>query len=224
MAKRGRAASGLERDEATAALRATIGGLDVTMAERVARAFAHYFQVVNLAEQHHRVRRGREHERAGEEQPGSLAALAPLLASRVDRARLEGLLGQAGIDLVLTAHPTEAQRRTVLDKHRRIAALLDRHDRESLDAGRGPRRPSRHERGDRPPLADRRDPPRAASRGRRGEERALLPGRHPLSARAGDLRAHRGHSRDGVRPGGSRCRRSCASARGSGPTWMGTRT
>jgi phosphoenolpyruvate carboxylase len=131
LAKRGRAASGADRTEATAELRAAIQGLDVRTAERVARAFAHYFQVVNLAEQHHRVRRGRDHDRAGETELASLAALAPAIARRTPRARLDAMLSQASIELVLTAHPTEAQRRTVLDKHRRIAALLDRQDREA---------------------------------------------------------------------------------------------
>jgi phosphoenolpyruvate carboxylase len=130
LAKRGRGASGRARAESTAALRDVIRALDVPAAERVARAFAHYFQIVNLAEHYHRVRRGREHERAGETEPGSLAALSSLLAGRVPREEIERLLSQASIELVLTAHPTEAQRRTVLDKHRHIAELLDHLDRE----------------------------------------------------------------------------------------------
>jgi phosphoenolpyruvate carboxylase len=130
LAKRGRSTSGADRDRATAELRDTINALDVATAERVARAFAHYFQIVNLAEQHDRVRRGREHERRAETAPGSLEALGPLLAKRTPRAEVERLLAQASIELVLTAHPTEAQRRTVLDKHRHIAALLERLDSE----------------------------------------------------------------------------------------------
>jgi phosphoenolpyruvate carboxylase len=135
LAKRGRSASGADRTAATAALRDAIRALDVPMAERVVRAFAHYFQLVNLAEQHHRVRRGREHERAGETEAGSLAALSSLLAGRVPRADVEKLLARARIELVLTAHPTEAQRRTVLDKHRNVATLLDRFDRERPTPG-----------------------------------------------------------------------------------------
>jgi phosphoenolpyruvate carboxylase len=132
MAKAGRAAGGRARDGAMTALRGAIAELDVLMAERVARAFAHYFQVVNLAEQHHRARRARDHEREGTDAPGSLAAIAPVLAREVELPRIEQLLARAAIDLVLTAHPTEAQRRTVLEKHRRIAALLERHDRVAL--------------------------------------------------------------------------------------------
>ncbi len=130
LAKKRRSATGRARVLDTAALRDAIAALSTTDAERVARAFAHYFQVVNLAEQHHRVRRSRDHERAGHLQKGSLAALAPVLAHHAGRGQVEDLLAGASIELVLTAHPTEAQRRTVLDKHRRIAELLDHLDRE----------------------------------------------------------------------------------------------
>jgi phosphoenolpyruvate carboxylase len=130
LAKRGRASSGAERARATAELRRAIGELDTPTAERVARAFAHYFQVVNLAEQHHRVRRRRDYERAGAPQRGSLAELGPLLARHATREEVEAMLRGASIELVFTAHPTEAQRRTVLEKHRRIADLLDALDRE----------------------------------------------------------------------------------------------
>jgi phosphoenolpyruvate carboxylase len=132
LAKRGRNATGDARAEARSALRAAVQELDVEGAERVVRAFAHYFQLVNLAEQHHRVRRGHEHDRAGEVEPGSLAALSRVLAQRVPRRELEALLAGASIELVFTAHPTEAQRRTVLDKHRAIAELLERRDRDAF--------------------------------------------------------------------------------------------
>ena len=129
LAKRGRNATGDARTEARSGLRDAFRKLEVEGAERVVRAFAHYFQLVNLAEQHHRVRRGHEHDRAGEIEPGSLAALSRLLAHQVPRQELEALLAGASIELVFTAHPTEAQRRTVLDKHRAIADLLERRDR-----------------------------------------------------------------------------------------------
>src|SRR6478672_9360156 len=50
-----------------------ISKLDAPQAERVARAFTHYFQLVNLAEQHHRARRRRDYARAQTPQPGSLS-------------------------------------------------------------------------------------------------------------------------------------------------------
>ncbi|HEY2509584.1 MAG TPA: phosphoenolpyruvate carboxylase [Polyangiaceae bacterium] len=118
------------RESATVELRAAIAALDTPTAERVARAFAHYFQVVNLAEQYHRVRRYRDYARAGESPLGPLAELVPIL-KRIPKDEARALLERATIELVFTAHPTEAQRRSVLDKHRRIAGLLDALERAS---------------------------------------------------------------------------------------------
>jgi phosphoenolpyruvate carboxylase len=117
------------RNEAHATrLREAIAQLDTGTAERVARAFAHYFQLVNLAEQYHRVRR----LRASTQGEGSLSFLLAQLATRVSRDVVEKTLKETHVELVFTAHPTEAQRRTVLDKQRRITAILDRLDRQSL--------------------------------------------------------------------------------------------
>lgn len=116
------------RGPATEALRSALALLDLGTAESVARAFAHYFQLVNLAEQHHRVRRRRQHAREETAQPGSLVDTLRGLSATVPRAALEGLLKRASLELVFTAHPTEAQRRTVLDKHRRLADELARRD------------------------------------------------------------------------------------------------
>ena len=109
-----------------------IASLDAPAAERVARAFTHYFQLVNLAEQHHRARRRRDYAREEEPQPGSLAFELRHLVERCSRGDLDALLARASIELVFTAHPSEAQRRTVLDKHRRIAQVLTRRDRSEL--------------------------------------------------------------------------------------------
>jgi phosphoenolpyruvate carboxylase len=117
------------RAKAAAELRAAIGELDTRTAERVGRAFAHYFQVVNLAEQYHRVRRYRDYARAGESRLGPLAELVPALKERLAQGDALALLARVSVQLVFTAHPTEAQRRTVLDKHRRIADLLERLER-----------------------------------------------------------------------------------------------
>src|SRR5436305_9591539 len=93
-------------------------GLGVREQALVLRAFGRYFQLANLAEQHHRLRRRREDAHDG----------------RVPRESLEGAFRQLGdvderahgtsIRLVLTAHPTEATRRTVLLAHIRISAQL----------------------------------------------------------------------------------------------------
>lgn len=123
---------GGRRSAAAARMQQAVEALDAKTAERVARAFTHYFQLVNLAEQHHRTRRLREHARAGEPQPGSLRYEMARLAGRASRGDVEALLARTSIDLVFTAHPSEAQRRTVLDKHRRIAHLLVRRERSEL--------------------------------------------------------------------------------------------
>src|SRR6185437_8811180 len=80
-----------------------VGDLDLERAEAVARAFTCYFQLVNLAEEHQRVRALRERSRAGAPVADSIAAAAAVFDPRRD---LE-------ISLVLTAHPTESKRRAV---------------------------------------------------------------------------------------------------------------
>jgi len=120
------------RGPAAAKMRELLEGLDTATAEKVARAFTHYFQLVNLAEQHHRTRRRRDHARAGRAQEGSLDELARVLEAKVTPARLAEALRTTEIELVFTAHPSEAQRRTVLEKHKRIAHLLARRDRAEL--------------------------------------------------------------------------------------------
>lgn len=95
---------------------------DVAVAEEqslVLRAFGVYFQLANLAEQLHRIRRRREdalHGRVGRESLGD--AFARLADDDLARTK------DTQIRLVLTAHPTEATRRTVLLGHIRIAEQL----------------------------------------------------------------------------------------------------
>lgn len=103
----------------------------------VVRAFSVYFQLVNAAEQHHRVRlrrlRDRDREREGRAQAESLAAVVSGLAARgVDRDRLASVLARLEIEPVMTAHPTEISRRSILEKHLQVASCLDRLDNASL--------------------------------------------------------------------------------------------
>jgi len=120
------------RASAAARMQAIIAELDSNQAERLARAFTHYFQLVNLAEQHHRTRRRRDYAREGKPQPGSLHVTFSELAARHRRSEFDAMVARTSIELVFTAHPSEAQRRTVLDKHRRLALLLARRDRSEL--------------------------------------------------------------------------------------------
>ncbi|MDH3223925.1 MAG: phosphoenolpyruvate carboxylase, partial [Gemmatimonadota bacterium] len=113
------------------ALASRLAGLAPARARELVRAFSTYFQVVNLAEQVHRVRRGREYlGRDGPPQSGSLAdAVAGLAARGVSAEDAVGLFDDALVEPVFTAHPTEATRRAILEKQRAIAErLLDRLD------------------------------------------------------------------------------------------------
>jgi phosphoenolpyruvate carboxylase len=94
----------------------------------VARAFTAYFLLINLAEEKHRVRMLRRRERAGV-LPESIAdAINELARSEMRTAELRELLDRLLLRPVLTAHPTEARRRTVLVAQRRLYRLLDRFD------------------------------------------------------------------------------------------------
>ena len=93
----------------------------------VLRAFALYFQLANIAEQQHRIRRRREDAHAGQIARDSLERAFELLED-VPPDELECRARAVSVRLVLTAHPTETSRRTVLLAHVRIADELDRLD------------------------------------------------------------------------------------------------
>jgi phosphoenolpyruvate carboxylase len=104
---------------------AVLENLDTAEAGELVRAFSTYFQVVNLAERVHRVRRGRDWMRQGEPQRGSLADTTRRLAELgVSGERMTELFARSRVEPVFTAHPTEATRRAILDKQERIALEL----------------------------------------------------------------------------------------------------
>ncbi|HWT24329.1 MAG TPA: phosphoenolpyruvate carboxylase [Solirubrobacteraceae bacterium] len=94
--------------------------------EPVIRACALQLQLANIAEERERVRRRRHYDATGVRQRESLLEAAELL--RADGADLAAAVRALHVELVLTAHPTEATRRSVLDHQLRIADLLDRLD------------------------------------------------------------------------------------------------
>ncbi|WP_426690139.1 phosphoenolpyruvate carboxylase [Rhodanobacter ginsengiterrae] len=104
----------------------SLAGLDAAHAEALARAFATYFQAVNTAERVHRIRRRRDYQREGSApQPESLlAVLGRLKAEGVGVDELVGWLDRLWIEPVFTAHPTEAVRRSLLEKEQAIVASL----------------------------------------------------------------------------------------------------
>jgi len=124
-----------QRGRASRELISEIARLGSTDAEPVIRAFSLYFRLVNLAEQHHRIRRGRAHTSTaqGTPQRGSLAAI--LLAAKeagVPAARAREAISSLEVTLTLTAHPSEATRRTLLEKLYLIAHILEGYDRCKL--------------------------------------------------------------------------------------------
>ncbi len=113
-----------------------VAGLAPALAEQLTRAFSTYFQVVNIAERVHRIRRRRDYERAGAApQPDSLLeVLQRLKAAGVSLEELAAWLPRLDIEPVFTAHPTEAVRRTLLEKEQVIFRCLV----ADLDAQRTP--------------------------------------------------------------------------------------
>src|SRR5690606_27981575 len=104
------------RTQAAAELSNVLSSLPIERAEPIIRAFATYFQLVNLAEQHHRVRRIRGRARAGEVVRGSIEqAFVHLRDSGRSAAGVREALRGLRVTLTLTAHPTQAVRRTVLE-------------------------------------------------------------------------------------------------------------
>jgi len=134
-------------------LAATLAGLDVERAEVVIRAFSLYFRLINLAEERDRVRTARRRERSGRDSAawetiaGAVAAIvggsvagrrgrsasaSPAAVARTDE--VQRLIGGLRITPVLTAHPTEARRRTLLLALRRVDRLLAGLDDRDLPA------------------------------------------------------------------------------------------
>ena len=109
-----------------------VEALDIAAAYELARAFAFYFELINLAETNHRKRRrlSSELNPSAEPQRGSLrgALRAMRLAGFTGQQILEHL-DRICVTPVFTAHPTEVARRTVMFKRRRISDLLEQLDR-----------------------------------------------------------------------------------------------
>jgi phosphoenolpyruvate carboxylase len=117
-------------------LTALVAGLSIDEATVLVRAFTSYFRLVNLAEDNERVRRvrAREEERRPAPRRGSLREAMGIIAARdASPENVRELLAQADVRLVLTAHPTEARRRTTVAKLARIFAAIRELDEREHD-------------------------------------------------------------------------------------------
>ncbi|MFM2119983.1 MAG: hypothetical protein RL722_1451, partial [Pseudomonadota bacterium] len=107
------------------ALDRLLKNLTIDQTVSVIRAFSYFSHLANIAEDRHHVRRREVHERQGHLQEGSLALCFERLADAdVRAADIATTLAGAYISPVLTAHPTEVQRKSILDAERAIAVLI----------------------------------------------------------------------------------------------------
>ncbi|MEF3330371.1 phosphoenolpyruvate carboxylase [Oceanobacillus sp. M60] len=116
-----------EYDEDTyQTLKREISNLKPPLRQQVIRAFSIYFHLINIAEQNHRIRRKRQYL-LDEESSQSFSiekAVSKVKESNLTNEGIQGILNELSIELVMTAHPTEATKRTVLEIQKRISAHL----------------------------------------------------------------------------------------------------
>ena len=111
-----------------------LSALDPELLVPVARAFSHFLNLANLAEQYHRVRRRREYQQAQRKnQRATMAELFPRLQrANINNDTIIDTLKNMSVDLVLTAHPTEVTRRTLIRKYDEITQCLETLDTVNL--------------------------------------------------------------------------------------------
>ncbi len=113
----------------------TIHELEPNIRYQVIRAFAIYFQLVNIAEQNHRIRRKRDYESSAGEavQPDSIeSVILDWKNQHIPVQEIREMIDSISLELVMTAHPTEATRRAVHEIHKRIASEVMQLDYPSL--------------------------------------------------------------------------------------------
>ncbi len=119
--------------EADKALKKLLKGLSGDQTVSVIRAFTYFSHLANLAEDRHHIRRRAIHERAGDTREGSLeVAMSRLRWGGIAPKTISNMLQHSYVSPVLTAHPTEVQRKSILDAERGIAQLLTQRDEVKL--------------------------------------------------------------------------------------------
>ena len=118
--------------ESREALRDELDDLSPELAGNVARAFATYFELINLAEERERVRAIREGTQDGTLEDGLRATAETLAEDEADSQTVQRVLDDVNVVPTFTAHPTEARRKTVKAKLRSVEALLAELDERML--------------------------------------------------------------------------------------------
>lgn len=125
-------------DAAKTQLHQTLSELPADESRQIARAFTQFLQLANVAEQYHRVRRTRTYGDQLEQQPHGRKTFAGYIkeasAQGFTKQQLIECLQDLSIELVLTAHPTEATRRSLILKYENIASALDTLDRQDISS------------------------------------------------------------------------------------------
>ncbi|WP_080873526.1 phosphoenolpyruvate carboxylase [Oceanobacillus timonensis] len=111
-------------------LKKEINSLKPPLRQQVIRAFSIYFHLINIAEQNHRIRRKRQYlQDENASQSFSIErAVTKVKESDLTNDGIQSVLNDLSIELVMTAHPTEATKRTVLEIQKRISAHLRKLD------------------------------------------------------------------------------------------------
>ncbi len=124
--RRAESASGLAAAAARAELEAQLNALDIEQTLHVVRAFSFFSHLLNIAEDAQQHRRRRAHAESGSaRRPGSFShALERAREAGLEAPALLAWFGRARVSPVLTAHPTEVQRQSILDCERAIARLI----------------------------------------------------------------------------------------------------
>ncbi|MCK6406393.1 MAG: phosphoenolpyruvate carboxylase [Rhodocyclaceae bacterium] len=119
---------------AGAELQAILDGLPRESMIAVVRAFSYFLHLANIAEDQHHIRRRRAHDLAGSKpRDGSLAhTLERIKAAGIAPQTVKKVLDIALVSPVLTAHPTEVSRKSILQCQHEVARLLDKRDRMAL--------------------------------------------------------------------------------------------
>ncbi len=116
-------------EQANKALKKLLKGLSADESVKVIRAFTYFSHLANLAEDRHQLRRQAAQERLATKQEGSIdLALERIWAAGISNQAISKTLAHSHLSPVLTAHPTEVQRKSILDAERSIAQLLQTRD------------------------------------------------------------------------------------------------